>query len=69
LNHHSWRTEIAFFNSNFAETKLRQGSQDPVRIVGRGTHQQIEIRGIARVPVESDGERANHQILNFVRVQ
>jgi hypothetical protein len=32
-------------------------------------NQQIEIRGIARETVKGDCERANHQVLNFVRVQ
>jgi hypothetical protein len=40
-----------------------------LRFIPRGSHEQIQIRCIAREAVVSDGKRADYEVLNSVRVQ
>lgn len=50
------------------ETELRKNSQDAPGIFFAVANEKIKIRRVAGIAVMSDGECANDEILNFVRV-
>ena len=69
LGYHARRAQIRNLNSKAAKPELGEGAQHTRRVFRGGTHQNVEIGGIARIPVKGDRVGANDQVFNSVRVQ
>jgi hypothetical protein len=69
LNHFSRAGQILGGYVEAAEPELRESPQHARCIFVTGANQEIDVRRVPRKSVPRDGQRANHQIFNFVRVQ
>ena len=52
-----------------AEAELRESTHDTFRILGGRPDEQIKVASVTRETVVGDGERANDEVFNSVRVQ
>ena len=69
LNHFAGNSQIVDGNTEAPHAEIGNGPQYECRVLRRRPNQKVDITRVPGKAVPGNGERADHQILSFVRVQ